>query len=95
MLREPTARHVSHVDVRQVAQEGTMIFIYFFDFLVKVPLRRRHYAAPVSRTAGGAIKAPPQGNRRYILFNPISPFIFQIFSTFFRVLLPYIEFITR
>ena len=61
----------------------------FFDhFLVKAPLRRRHYAPPVSRTAGGAIKGTPQGNRRYILLNPIRAISDVTFLTFFEVLPP-------
>ena len=58
-------------------------------------MRRRHYAPPVSRTAGGAIKGTPQENRRYILFNPILAVSYLTFLTFSKIILPYIEFITR
>ena len=56
---------------------------------------RRLNAPPVSRTAGGAIKGTPQGNRRYIPPNPISAISNLTFLIFFKMILPYVEFITR
>ena len=53
-----------------------------------------YYAPPVSRTAGGAIKGTPQGNRRFFLFNPIRAISDVTFLVFFKMILPYIEFIT-
>ena len=61
------------------------VFGNFFDFLVKAPLRRRHYAPPVSRTAGGAIKGTQQGNCRYILFNQISDSFLSLLRLFSEI----------
>ena len=41
---------------------------FLVHFLVKAPLRRRHYAPPVSRTAGGVIKGTPAGEPQVYTF---------------------------
>ena len=93
ICRRPKWAFINFFEVYALIWSVASIRVVNF-FLVKAPMRRRHYAPPVSRTAGGAIKGTPQGNRRYILLNPIRAISDLTFLIFFKVLLPYIEFIT-